>query len=251
MNMNMKKIGIPVIALGLILASFKGCDVVESANTILGGTTTGQQPGLTNDEVIKGLKEALSVGTNNSSAKTSKEDGFYKNALIFLPFPEDAIKVKEKAEQLGMKDKVDKFVLTLNRAAEEATKEAAPIFLKAITDMSIADGFNILKGADNAATTYLKEKTSTALYDSFKPKVKAAIEKVELTKYWEPLASAYNKAVKITGGDPITTDLEDYVTKKAISGLFTLIAEEELKIRKDPVARVNDILKKVFGSLDK
>jgi hypothetical protein len=247
----MRKIWIPIVAIGLTLASFKGCDVVESANTILGGSTTGQKPGLSNDDVIKGLKEALSVGTNNSSALTSKTDGFFKNDRIFLPFPEDAIKVKEKAIQLGMQDKVDKFVMTLNRAAEESTKEAAPIFLKAITDMSIGDGFTILKGADNAATQYLTDKTSGPLYDAFKPKVQAAISKVELTKYWEPLATAYNKAVKLTGGDPVTTDLEDYVTKRAIKGLFTLIADEELKIRKDPIARVSDILKSVFSTLDK
>lgn len=247
----MRKIWIPIVAIGLTLASFKGCDVVDTANTILGGSTSGQQPGLTNDEVIKGLKEALSVGTNNSAALTSKTDGFFKNDRIFLPFPEDAVKVKEKAIQLGMQDKVDKFVMTLNRAAEESTKEAAPIFLKAITDMSIGDGFNILKGADNAATQYLIDKTSTPLYDAFKPKVKDAIAKVELTKYWEPLATAYNKAVKITGGDPVTTDLEDYVTKRAIKGLFVLIADEELKIRKDPLARATDILKKVFSTLDK
>lgn len=253
-NPDMKKITFPLIALALVLASFKGCDVAKTltdANTIIGGGTGTGTPALTNEEVIKGLKEALSVGTNNSSAATSKEDGFFKNDRIFLPFPPDAIKVKEKAEQLGMKDKVDKFVLTLNRAAEEATKEAAPIFLKAVTDMTVGDGFAILKGADNAATKYLEDKTSSALYTSFKPKVKAAIEKVELTKYWEPLAKAYNNAVKLTGGDPINTDLEDYVTKKAISGLFVLIADEELKIRKDPVARVSDILKSVFGSLDK
>lgn len=247
----MRKIWIPIVAIGLTLASFKGCDVVDTANTILGGSTSGQQPGLTNEEVIKGLKEALSVGTNNSAALTSKTDGFFKNDRIFLPFPEDAIKVKEKAIQLGMQDKVDKFVMTLNRAAEESTKEAAPIFLKAITDMTIGDGFNILKGADNAATQYLIDKTSTPLYDAFKPKVKEAIAKVELTKYWEPLATAYNKAVKITGGDPVTTDLEDYVTKRAIKGLFVLIADEELKIRKDPLARATDILKKVFSTLDK
>ena len=247
----MQKIWIPIVAIGLTLASFKGCDVVEGANTILGGSTTGQKPGLSNEDVIKGLKEALSVGTNNSSALTSKTDGFFKNDRIFLPFPEDAIKVKEKAIQLGMQEKVDKFILTLNRAAEESTKEAAPIFLKAITDMTIGDGFTILKGADNAATQYLTDKTSGPLYDAFKPKVKEAIAKVELTKYWEPLASAYNKAMKLTGGDPVTTDLEDYVTKRAIKGLFTLIADEELKIRKDPIARVSDILKSVFSTLDK
>lgn len=159
--------------------------------------------------------------------------------------------MKEKVEAVGFKPQVDKFVLTLNRAAEEATKEAAPIFVNAIMSMSIQDGMNILKGADNAATKYLEEKTTSQLYTNFKPKVGAAIQKVELTKHWEPLATKYNQLTMLTGGEKVNPDLEDYVTKGAIKGLFTLIADEEGKIRKDPLARVNDILKKVFGELDK
>lgn len=229
-----------------------GCtmdEVLTTTGAVLNGGNT-QQQGLTNDQVIKGLKEALAVGTNNSSAKTSAMDGFLKNDRIKLPFPPDAIKVKEKVEAVGMSAQVDKFVTTLNRAAEEATKEAKPIFLNAITGMSIGDGFNILKGPDNAATKYLEEKTSPELYTAFRPKVAAAIQKVELTKYWEPLITKYNALTKLTGGEQINPDLEDYVTKRAISGLFVLIADEELKIRKDPVARVSDILKQVFSTLD-
>jgi len=176
-------------------------------------------------------------------------DGFLKNEKIRLPFPSDAQKVKDKALQLGLDKKVEEFETTLNRAAEEAAKEAAPIFISAIKEMSIGDGFEILKGSDNAATKYLKDKTTSKLTTAFAPKVENAINKVNLTKYWEPLTSAYNSASFLTGSDDINTDLKSYITEKAITGLFQLIEEEELKIRKDPIARVTDVLKKVFGSL--
>jgi len=222
--------------------------VMNTANTVTGGT--GEKK-LTNEEVIKGLKEALSVGTNNSSASASKTDGFFKNPKLFIPFPPDAIKVKEKVEQLGMKNKVDEFVMTMNRGAEEAAKEAAPIFLNAITSMTVSDGFAILNGGDNAATKYLEEKTSTQLYNAFLPKVKIALQKVKLTDYWNPIITKYNQVTALTGGQAVNPDLDDYVTKGGIKGMFVLIADEELKIRKDPVARVSEILKSVFGSLDK
>lgn len=246
----MKKTLILTAFCGLLIAGCTMQEVMDNTNSVLNGGTGTQQKGLTNDQVIAGLKEALTVGTGNSATKASTEDGFFKNPKIVLPFPPDAIKVKEKVEAAGFKGQVEKFELTLNRAAEEAAKEAKPIFVSAITGMTIQDGFNILKGADNAATKYLEEKTSTQLYNTFKPKVKAATEKVQLTKYWEPIMTKYNTLTKLTGGEQVNTDLEDYVTKRAMSGLFVLIAEEELKIRKDPVARVTDILKTVFGSLD-
>ncbi|MCL4857215.1 MAG: DUF4197 family protein, partial [Flavobacteriales bacterium] len=200
-------------------------------------------PALTNDEVIRGLREALTVGTNNSSSLTSKLDGFYKNPEIFIPFPAEAIKVKEKVEQLGMKKQVDEFVMTLNRAAETATAEATPIFINAIKEMTIADGFAILKGNENAATQYLRDKTTDQLKIKFNPIVKNAIQKVEVTKYWNPVINTYNKVPFV---EPMNPDLEDYVTTKAMDGLFLMIAKEESKIRKDPMARVTDLLKKVF-----
>ena len=186
------------------------------------------------------------MGTNNSTASASKADGFYKNPKITIPFPPEAQKVKDKVIELGMKSEVDKFEVNLNRAAEEASKTAAPIFINAITSMSVGDGFAILKGADNAATQYLKDKTTADLMLKFRPIVDEAINKVELTKSWNPIVTAYNRIPFVTKQNP---DLADYVTKKGLEGLFTLIADEELKIRKDPVARVSDILKKVFGSL--
>ena len=238
----MKKItiiaGVTILLFGCAEMTTVLNDVNNSVNTASGPTP------LTNLDVIKGLKEALSIGTNNSSTLTSKMDGFYKNPEIFIPFPAEAIKVKEKIEALGMKSQVDKFVMTLNRSAETATKEAAPIFINAITSMSISDGFTILRGGENAATTYLKEKTTGQLRIKFKPVVKNAISKVEVTKYWNPVINTYNKIPFIDKQNP---DLEDYVTIKAIDGLFLMIAKEEKKIRKDPLARVTDILKRVFS----
>ncbi|MCC7302945.1 MAG: DUF4197 domain-containing protein [Bacteroidia bacterium] len=218
---------------------------LNQLNQVMNTNTTPTENPLTNDEVIAGLRSALSVGTDSSTFKASKLDGFYKNPRLFVPFPPEAIKVKEKVEALGFKDKVDKFVLTLNRGAEEACKDAGPIFLNAIKNMSIADGFGILKGGDNAATNYLKDKTTPELKSTFLPKVKDALNRVELTKYWNPVISTYNK---IPGVEKQNPDLDAYVTDRAIIGLFVLLADEELKIRKDPIARVNDILKRVFGS---
>ena len=237
---------------GLFSTTFVACHVLEEVGDVVLSTGEGGEEGnkLTDAEVIEGLKEALTVGTNNSAGLASKLDGFNKNPKIRLPFPDDAQHVKDKALELGLDEKVNKFEETLNRAAEEASKEAAPIFVNAVKNMSIADGWAILKGEDNAATQYLQDKTTADLRTAFRPKVDAAIETVNLTKYWEPLTKAYNTATKFTGGEPVNTDLGDYVTTRAIGGLFTLIAEEEGKIRKDPLARVNDILEKVFSVLD-
>lgn len=243
------KTRIPVFFCAFVL--LYSCDTLNNTLNSANGVLTGGEKKLTNEEVIAGLREALTVGTNNSASLASAVDGFYKNPRIFIPFPPEAQKVKEKAEQLGMNAQVDKFVMTLNRGAEEACKEAAPIFISAIKSMSISDGFNILNGPENAATKYLEEKTSNELYTTFKPKVKNALDKVELTKYWNPIITKYNQVVTLSGGEKINPDLDDYATKGAMKGLFVLIADEEQKIRKDPMARVNDILKRVFGSLDK
>lgn len=250
----MKKNIIPTIA--LIIMSITACTSqslqqraaaakAAADKALKDSKGTGTKP-LSNDEVIKGLKDALTVGTNNSTGIASKVDGYYKNPKMFIPFPPEAKQVKDKMDALGMKPQTDKFVMTLNRAAEEAAKNAAPVFINAVKGMSIGDGFGILKGADNAATQYLKDKTTAELKQKFTPIVKAAIDKVEMTKYWNPIITKYNKLPMVQKQNP---DLTAYVTEKAMAGLFMLLAEEELKIRKDPLARVNDILKRVFGSL--
>jgi hypothetical protein len=201
---------------------------------------------LSNDEVVKGLREALSIGANNSTALASKLDGFYKNPAIFIPFPPEAKLVKDYANRVGMTAQVQKFEMTLNRAAEEAAKNAASVFLTAIQSMNITDGLSILQGANDAATQYLKTKTSVELKQKFTPIVQNAINKVQLTKYWNPLISKYNQIPLVKKQNP---DLTAYVTERALVGLFKLLADEEAKIRKDPVAQVTTTLQNVFGSL--
>jgi hypothetical protein len=212
-------------------------------------TQQSTAPALTNAEVINGLKNALQIGIQNAVNVTSITDGFLKNDAIRLPFPADAIKVKEKALELGMNAQVDKFETTLNRAAEEATKSALPIFKDAILNMSIQDGFTILKAGNGAATAFLKDKTQQQLITAFAPAVKTAISQVKLTEYWNPLMTKYNGIMTVTGGQKVNPDLNAYVTQLAIDGLFKMVEQEENKIRLDPMARVNDLLKKVFGSI--
>jgi hypothetical protein len=232
-----------------LFISLVSCDIINSTLQTVDLTQTENKPGLTNDEVISGLKEALDVGIRNSVSITSVTDGFLKNETIRLPFPQDAIKVKEKAIELGLSGQVDKFETTLNRAAEEATKEALPIFKDAILNMSVQDGFSILKGGDGAATKFLKDQTSSKLISAFSPKVKEATSKVKLTESWTPIITKYNQVMTLTGGQKLNPDLDAYITERAITGLFYMVEKEENKIRKDPGARVTDILIKVFGSL--
>ena len=240
------------IITGAIFCSLMSCEVVQQiAGEILLPTEQGESK-LTNSEVISGLKEALNIAINNSSSLASKLDGFNGNNLIRLPFPQDAIRVKEFLDDKGLlQNQIAKFETTLNRAAEDASKTAGPIFIDAIKNMSIQDGFTILKGGEGAATKFLKEKTTAQLIAAFSPIAKASMDKVELTKQWSPLADLYNKSTILTGKEKVNSDLDEYVTNKAIDGLFTLMTQEENKIRKDPTARVTDILKKVFSTLDK
>jgi hypothetical protein len=216
-----------------------------TSTTSTGSNKTMQNP-LSNEEVVKGLKDALSIGIDRSTSIASKLDGFYKNPALFIPFPPEAKLVKDYANRVGMTAQVQKFEMTLNRAAEEAAKSAAPIFLNAIKSMNITDGFNILKGATDAATQYLKLKTTAELKLKFTPIVQSAINKVELTKYWNPIVTKYNKIPLVKKQNP---DLTAYVTERALAGLFKLLADEEAKIRKDPMAQVTSTLQSVFGSL--
>ncbi len=214
------------------------------------GTTTNCSSGkrglLTNTDVVQGLKDALTLGTTNSSALASKLDGFYKNPSIFIPFPPEAQMVKDKVDALGFQEQTDKFVMTLNRAAEEAATNAAPVFVNAIKGMSISDGFSILNGSNNAATEFLKSRTTAELKNNFTPIVQAALDKVDITKYWSPIISTYNRIPFV---EPQNPNLTGYVTDRALSGLFKLIADEEIKIRSNPAAQVTDVLQNVFGSL--
>ena len=235
----------------LIIISLFSCSIIEDVSTTILNPTNNSPSkiDLTNEEVISGLKEALNVGIKNAVDLSSVTDGFLKNDVIRLPFPPDAIKVREKAINFGLSKQVTTFEETLNRAAEEATKKALPIFVDAIKNMSVSDGFSILKGGDGAATKFLKSQTSNQLVIAFAPVVKEATTKVQLTAYWNPIITRYNSAMTLSGGQKLDPDLDAYIIQKAIDGLFYLLETEENKIRKDPLARVSDILVKVFGSL--
>lgn len=238
----MKKIFFTISLFATILSSS-----AQNIGTILqqaGSILNGSGVSVSNTDIVNGLKEALTVGANNSSKKASAFNGFYQNPLIKIPFPKEAKVMQDVLLQAGMKKQVENFTRTLNRAAEDAAKEAAPIFINAITSMNIADGVSLLKGGDNAATEFLKGKTSAELKAKFLPVIQSSLKKVNITKYWNPLVTKYNKIPLVQKMNP---NLEDYVTTKALEGLFKLLAEEELKIRKDPSARISDLLKKVFG----
>lgn len=198
---------------------------------------------LTQEEVVEGLKEALILGTNNSTAEASKIGGFNNNLSIRILFPEDAEKMKKALLKLGMQSQIEKFEFTINEASEDASHFAKEIFLNAVKAMTINDAMSVLEGDDNAATIYFKKHTSQLLYTKFKPIIKSSIDKVNLTKHWETLILRYN-AIPFT--QEVNTDLADYVTNETIEGLFILIAKEEMNIRKNPKARVTDILQKVF-----
>lgn len=240
----MKRYTVLTILQVFIFASVfsQNVNLQNTVNNVVNQATGGAT--LTTDEIVKGLKEALTVGTNSSTASASKVDGFLKNTKIKIPFPADAKAMETKLRAMGMGDQCDKFIESINRGAEEAVKSAAPIFLDAITNLSITDGLSILKGSNDAATKYLKDNTTASLKIKFKPIVEAALKKVEVTKYWNPLTTKYNKLPLVTKVNP---NLDDYVTGKAIDGLFVLIAEQELLIRTDAGSRISDILKKVFG----
>ena len=215
----------------------------KQGQSIVKQVNAGNNP-LSQDEIIEGLREALTVGSNNASKAAAAVDGYYKNPKLYIPFPSEAKKMEQMLRSFGQEKLVNDFLLSLNRAAEDAAKEAAPIFVNAVKGMSIADGLSILNGKDDAATQYLKQNTQALLLDKFKPIVENSLHKVSATKYWEQLVVAYNKIPMVERMNP---SLSEYATQKAIDGIFFVVAEEELQIRKNPAARVSAILKKVFN----
>jgi hypothetical protein len=199
----------------------------------------------TENEAADAIKEALIKGTGEGVKILSQVDGYFGNTEIKIPFPPDAAEAETKLRALGLGNQVDEAILSLNRAAEDAAKQAKPIFTTAVGNMSIKDAIGIVKGADNAATQYLIKTTSGELNATFRPAIEASLDKVNATKYWEDLITVYNKIPFVKKINP---DLADYVTGMAIDGLFVMVAKEELKIRKYPVARTSELLKKVFGN---
>jgi Protein of unknown function (DUF4197) len=237
----MKKIILPLAAL-LTLGSVQAQDLkgfLKKATSLVNGGDS-----LSTNDVAGGLKEALSKGVQQGTAKLSNVDGFFKDAAIKILMPPEAVKAEKTLRGLGLGSQVDDAILSMNRAAEDASKSASPIFINAIKQMSIEDAWGILKGGDSSATKYLRTKTTSPLMAAFKPVIDQSLTKVDATKYWNSVVGAYNKVAIF---NKINPDLSAYVTEKALAGIFYEIAQEEVKIRKDPAERTTEILKKVFG----
>jgi len=230
--------------LGKLLKKATGKDSTGSsmADKMLNNSSQ-QGNNLSNDDIISGLKEALRVGTDSSSKKLSKLDGFFGDAAIKILMPPEAQKVEQTLRGVGLGKLVDKAVLSMNRAAEDAASGVGEIFWNSIKQMSINDGLQILRGGDFAATDYLKKTTTAELTSRFKPVIEGSLTKTDATKYWNDVFSKYNLFAK----DKVNPNLTAYVTEKALAGLFYNISLEEQKIRKDPAAQVTGILQKVFG----
>lgn len=198
-------------------------------------------------EMAMGLKEALEKGTGIGVDRLSLENGFLGNAALKLPFPEEAIQVERALRKVGMGNLCDQLITSLNRAAEDAVKEARPLFTQAIKEMTFTDVQGILLGSDRAATDYLQRSTTEGLKVKFAPPIQASLQKVGATAHWETIMTQYNKIPLVK---PVTTDLTAYVTDKALIGLFVEIATEELKLRKNSGLRSSPLLQKVFGFAD-
>ncbi|MFN4085644.1 MAG: DUF4197 domain-containing protein [Spirosomataceae bacterium] len=205
-----------------------------------------QTPGLTQNEVVNGLKEALSQGATLGAQLASQEGGFQRNPLIRIPLPTELQQADRTLRSLGLGPQVDQFLLAMNRGAEQAAKEAAPIFIQAIRQMTITDAMAILRGEKDAATQFLRRTTGQQLMAAFQPVVKKALDQTLASKYYGDIATTYNRVPLVKKINP---DIQQYATEKAIDGLFLLVAQEEAKIRENPMARTTDLLKKVFGSV--
>ena len=230
-----------LLVAGIVSPSYSGFqDLFKGAMKAL-----GVEQGLTEEDIVKGLKEALEVGTNKAVALVSQYDGYFKNAKIKIPLPENVQKAEKLLRTVGLSRQVDEFELSMNRAAERAAPKAKPIFWDAIQKMTFTDARNILDGPTDAATTYFRQKTSMQLQSAFKPVVNQAMSEVGVTQAYKTLDQRI-RSLPFT--ESLRFDLDQYVTDKALNGLFLMLAEEEKKIRQDPAARVTDLLKKVFGS---
>lgn len=199
---------------------------------------------LSSGEIVDGLKQALSLGAQKSGDKLSAVDGFFKDAAVKILLPKEVQDIEKKMRMLGLGKLIDNAELSMNRAAEDSSKAAAPIFLTAVKNMQVSDALSILKGTDTAATSYLKKNTTPQLTEAFKPVIEASLKKTDAQKYWTDVFTTYNRF----SSKPVDTDINSYVTTKALQGIFYYVAQEEINIRKNPTARVTEVLKNVFGN---
>lgn len=205
----------------------------------------GQNAGL---DINAGLKEALNNGVSKQVSKLTATDGFFKNEMVKILLPEELQKVDRALRNVGMSSLADEGLKVLNRAAEDAVKEATPIFVDAVKNMSFTDARNILMGNNNAATSYLQNTTNTALYAKFNPVIKSSFQKVGADKVWSSIITKYNSLPLVNNVNP---DLTDYTTNKALEGVFKMIAVEELNIRTNLSSRTSTLLQQVFAMQDK
>ncbi len=231
-------------------------NILKSADKVLNNNSSGQQnqgtilgglgANVSNTEVVSGLREALKISAQNSSKKLNVANGFFGNQLIKIVMPKEVSKIETTLRQFGFNKQCDQLILSLNRAAEDASGKAVPIFINAITNMNINDGLAILRGGNNAATNFLKQATTTALTQAFRPVIEKSLAKVNAPALWNSVFATYNKLP--ISRQKVNTDLTGYVTERALAGLFTTVAQEEANIRSNPSAQVTGLLKKVFGS---
>ncbi len=225
-------------------------------------STPTNSSSLSKEEITKGLKNALTIGSSKASDNLHKTDGFLKDAAIKILLPAEAQAIARNIRLIpGGEKLVNDVVLRMNRAAEDAAITAKPIFINAISDISITDAWNILHGPNDAATQYLNRNTNTSLKQAFQPKINESLNKkliadISAAEAWNKLMRANNKAArsyagKLAGMKRVNANLSEHVTNKALNGIFIKLADEEKQIRKNPSARINDILKKVFAELDK
>ena len=206
-----------------------------------------QSGNIGNTEIASGLRQALNLGIEKQVTKLTQTNGFFKNELVKILLPEELRKVDKALRDIGLTKLADEGLKVLNRAAEDAVKEATPIFVNAVKDITFADAKNILLGTDNAATQYLTQKTEAALYNKFNPVIKNSFGKVGADKIWTNLINKYN-SIPFTKN--VNADLTDYVTKEALKGVFTMVAVEEKDIRTKTSSRTTNLLKKVFALQD-
>jgi hypothetical protein len=212
--------------------------ILNMVNKAIGGSSS-----LSAEEVAEGLKAALDQGVSKGVNQLSAVDGYLGNAAVKILLPPEAKKVEQTLRSIGLGRQVDQAITSINRAAEDAAKSAAPIFINAIKGMTIGDAFSILSGKEDAATQYLKGQTSGALTQAFSPVIQSSLDKVDATKHWNTIFTQYNRVAS----EKVNPDLAAYVTERALDGLFFQLAQEEANIRKNPAARTTEILKKVFG----
>ena len=231
--------------LSLLSFSFVHAQSLFDKAKTAASSISGGKKGLSSDDIVAGLKDALNHGTQKSTDKLSAVDGFFKDAAVKILLPPDAAKVEKTLRAAGFGPQVDNAILSINRAAEDAAKSAAPIFLNAIRNMSVSDGLGILRGSDTAATGYLRKTTSDQLTAAFRPVIDSSLQKTGATKYWKEIFDTYNKLP--TTFHKVNSDLPAYATARALDGVFYYVAVEEKNIRQNPAAQVDDLLKKVFG----